>query len=118
MKTDHDYDEERRRLIAALIAEANDALGRSVDECAKRLPLVDLAAIIWGSAKGVGHLVVGERGMVAERMRSSCPAEVAYLATKLGERGERGFLRCGFVVKLAGGSVDVSVQALRMGGVS
>src|SRR5580692_2526062 len=52
---DDGHAEQRHTLLAPLPQEASDSLRPAVDECTKRRPLVDLAAIIWGSAKGVRH---------------------------------------------------------------
>ena len=109
-------DVERVLVREAVLELASPRLFAAVSECAETMTLADIAGFIEGDAEGASRVGAGPREAIAEVLRKRFPrGEVDHIADMVAIR-EPGLLPCVFVIRLAGGAIDVSTVALHMPG--
>ncbi len=107
-------DVERILVREALLELASPRLSEAVDRCAKQMPMEDIAGFVEGDGKRASRVAAGPREAIAEVVRNRFPrGQVDHIAAMVNIR-EPGLMPCAFAVRLSGGSIDVSVIALRM----
>jgi hypothetical protein len=106
------YDVERILVRDALLALAEPLLYDAVTKSTKHLPREELAAFVEGDADRVSRVEAGSRDRIAALVRKRFPGGAADPVTEWLKVREPGLLPCVFVVRLGGGTIDVSVVAL------
>ena len=109
------YDVERILVRDALLELAEPLLYDAVTKCTKHHPREELAAFVEGDPDRVSRVEAGSRDRIAALVRKRFPSGAVDHVTEWLKVRETGLLPCVFVVRLGGGTIDVSVVALHTG---